>query len=115
MFHHLHLSTQPPPPSSLSTFLVHVSQSSPLSTAPPPIFTLNLSRPCFSIFISQHSPPSHLHLSSLNCSHSPPSSSLNLSHGPPSQPPIFISHLSTFLTAPPQHLHLHLSSLSTFR
>ena len=86
MFHNLHLS------------------------APAPIFTLNLSHPCFSIFISQHSrPPSpfshlstiltapHLHLStfltSLNYSHSRPSSSLNLSHSPVPLN-IFISHLS---------------------
>ncbi|KAJ6908169.1 hypothetical protein NC651_018572 [Populus alba x Populus x berolinensis] len=54
MFHNPYLSTQP-------------------ST---PIFTLNFYCPCFSIFISQHNPPSHLHLSSLN-----------LSHNPPSQPP----------------------------
>ncbi|KAJ6962563.1 hypothetical protein NC652_001276 [Populus alba x Populus x berolinensis] len=61
MFHNLYLSTQPPPPSSLSTFITHVCQSLSLSIAPPPIF---------------------------------------------------ISYLSTFLTTPPQHLHL--SSLSTF-
>uniref|UniRef100_A0A3N7HFB4 Uncharacterized protein n=1 Tax=Populus trichocarpa TaxID=3694 RepID=A0A3N7HFB4_POPTR len=89
MFHHLHLSTQPPPPSSLSTFLVHVSQSSSLSTAPPPIFISHLS----TVLTTPH-----LHLSTFLTAphHSPPSSSL-ISQ-PFSQPPlnifIFISHLS---------------------
>ncbi|KAJ7013917.1 hypothetical protein NC653_003521 [Populus alba x Populus x berolinensis] len=35
MFHNLYLSTQPPPLSSLSTFLAHISQSSSLNIAPP--------------------------------------------------------------------------------
>ena len=106
MFHNLHL----PAPTPIFTlnlshqcFSIFISQHSrPPShlhlSAPTPIFTLNLSHLCFSIFISQHSrPPSHLHLStfltSLNYSHSPPSSSLNLSHNP-APLNIFISHLS---------------------
>ncbi|KAJ7014236.1 hypothetical protein NC653_003752 [Populus alba x Populus x berolinensis] len=108
MFHNLRLSTQPPPPSSL-----------------------NLSRPCFSTFISQDSPPPifisqpfshlsivltalHLHLSSLNFSHSLPSTfssliSLNLSlrllsttsllpQSRYGERTIIISHLSIFLS-----------------
>ncbi|KAJ7008395.1 hypothetical protein NC653_007157 [Populus alba x Populus x berolinensis] len=74
MFHNLHLSTQPPPLSSLSTFLTNVFQSSFFNTTPPPIFISHLST-----FLT---------------------------------PSIFISHLLTFFTAPPQHLYF--SSLSKF-
>ncbi|KAJ6873452.1 hypothetical protein NC651_032355 [Populus alba x Populus x berolinensis] len=78
MFHNPYLSTQPSPPSSLLTFIAHVSQSLSLSTTPLPSSSL-IPQP-----FSQ----------------------------PPITNPIFISYLSTFLTTPPQHLHL--SSLSTF-
>ncbi|KAJ7008396.1 hypothetical protein NC653_007157 [Populus alba x Populus x berolinensis] len=78
MFHNLHLSTQPPPLSSLSTFLTNVFQSSFFNTTPPPIFISHLSTFLTSLNCS-HSPPSlHLHLSSLNFFHSPPSTSLFL-------------------------------------
>ncbi|KAJ7013918.1 hypothetical protein NC653_003521 [Populus alba x Populus x berolinensis] len=69
MFHNLYLSTQPPPLSSLSTFLAHISQSSSLNIAPPPIF---ISHP--SNFLTTP----HLHLLSLNLSHNPPSTSSSL-------------------------------------
>jgi len=126
MFHNLHLSTQPQPPFSLSTFLAHVSQSS--SSAQAPIFishlsSLNLSHISqpFSqlpIFISQpFSQPlittPNLHLLSLDFSHSPHNtahhlhlSSLDLSHSPPSQPPITAHHFHLSSLNTPQHLHL---------
>ncbi|KAJ7005844.1 hypothetical protein NC653_005238 [Populus alba x Populus x berolinensis] len=67
MFHNLYLSTQPSPPSSLSTFIAHVSQSLSLSTAPPPIF---ISHPSTFLTTPHHS--LHLHLLSINFSHNPP-------------------------------------------
>ncbi|KAJ6936300.1 hypothetical protein NC652_011116 [Populus alba x Populus x berolinensis] len=67
MFHNFYLSTQPPPPSSLSTFIAHVSQSLSLSTAPPPIFISHpstfLTTPHHNLSTFLTTPPQHLHLS----------------------------------------------------
>ncbi|KAJ6913724.1 hypothetical protein NC651_016073 [Populus alba x Populus x berolinensis] len=73
MFHNPYLSTQPSSPSSLLTFIAHVSQSLSLSTTPPPIF---ISHPSTFLTTPHHSP--HLHLLSLNFSHKPPSTSSSL-------------------------------------
>ncbi|KAJ6962039.1 hypothetical protein NC652_000870 [Populus alba x Populus x berolinensis] len=60
MFHNLYLSTQPPPLSSLSTFIAHISQSLSLSTAPLSSSSLipqPFSQPPLNIFISHLSQP----------------------------------------------------------